>query len=56
MPVWLWQGEEDVLVPPAHASYLAAHVPRARLELVPEAGHWLDDHHRTMLTWLAGEE
>jgi pimeloyl-ACP methyl ester carboxylesterase len=54
LPVWLWQGTDDVLVPPSHARYLAEHIPGARLELVAGAGHWLDDHHRTMLAWLAG--
>ena len=55
VPVRIWQGQDDVLVPAAHARYLADRIPGARLELVPGAGHWLDDHHRAMLAWLAGE-
>lgn len=54
VPVSIWQGEDDVLVPAAHARYLAARIPGARLELVPGAGHWLEDHYRTLLGWLAG--
>lgn len=54
VPVSIWQGEDDVLVPVAHARHLAARIPGARLELVPGAGHWLDDHYRTLLGWLAG--
>lgn len=40
-PVTLWQGEDDVLVPPAHAKALADALPCARLALVPDRGHFL---------------
>ncbi len=56
LPVWLWHGVDDVIVPTAHARYLVEHIPQARLELVPGAGHWLDDHHRRMLVYLAGSD
>jgi pimeloyl-ACP methyl ester carboxylesterase len=38
-PVTVWQGREDWFVPPAHAEWLAGHVPGARLELRAEQGH-----------------
>ena len=38
-PVLLVHGEEDRLVPLAAAEYLVAHLPRARLERIPEAAH-----------------
>jgi pimeloyl-ACP methyl ester carboxylesterase len=52
--VRLWQGDLDVLVPRSHAEYLAAHLPCAEFELVPEAGHLLLDHWPTALDWLLG--
>jgi pimeloyl-ACP methyl ester carboxylesterase len=52
VPVRLWQGELDVLVPRAHGEYLAARLPDARFELVPGAGHLLVDHWPTVLAWL----
>jgi pimeloyl-ACP methyl ester carboxylesterase len=53
VPVRLWQGDVDVLVPSAHSRRLAARIPTAELVLVPGAGHWLDAHHADMLAWLA---
>ena len=38
-PVTVWQGREDWFVPPAHAEWLAGHVPGARLELRADQGH-----------------
>jgi pimeloyl-ACP methyl ester carboxylesterase len=38
-PVAVWQGREDRFVPPAHADWLASHVPGARLELRADEGH-----------------
>lgn len=40
-PVTLWQGEDDVLVPPAHAKALVAALPQARLKLLQKRGHFL---------------
>jgi pimeloyl-ACP methyl ester carboxylesterase len=52
----LWQGELDVLVPRAHCVYIAARLPDARFELIPGAGHALDDQWPAILAWVAGAE
>jgi pimeloyl-ACP methyl ester carboxylesterase len=39
VPVQLWHGTEDRLVPVSHAKWLAAHLPRADIHLVPGEGH-----------------
>jgi pimeloyl-ACP methyl ester carboxylesterase len=39
VPVLLVHGEEDRMVPAAHASWLAEHVPDAELRLSPGVGH-----------------
>jgi pimeloyl-ACP methyl ester carboxylesterase len=39
VPVSIWQGGEDLMVPFAHGEWLAAHVPAARSRLRPEHGH-----------------
>jgi len=39
VPVAVWQGGEDRMVPPSHGAWLAAHVPGARAYLNPDAGH-----------------
>ena len=54
VPVRLWQGDVDVLVPPAHSRRLSARIPAAELVVVAGAGHWLDADHPDMLAWLAG--
>lgn len=54
IPVKLWQGELDVLVPRSHCEYLASKIQEARFELVPGAGHLLVDHDEAMMRWLAG--
>jgi pimeloyl-ACP methyl ester carboxylesterase len=54
VPVCLWQGDLDVLVPRAHGEYLAARIPGATFELVPDAGHLLLDQQADVLSWLAG--
>lgn len=53
-PVRLWQGELDVLVPRTHCEYLAAHLPDADFELLPNAGHMLVDELGPVYDWLAG--
>ncbi|MDZ4159057.1 MAG: alpha/beta hydrolase, partial [Anaerolineaceae bacterium] len=56
-PVWIAAGEDDRLVPPAAARYLAAHLPNARLQLFSGAGHMLvlekpDEVRRGLLDFL----
>jgi pimeloyl-ACP methyl ester carboxylesterase len=39
VPVSVWQGRHDLMVPIAHGEWLAAHIPGARGHLRPEHGH-----------------
>jgi pimeloyl-ACP methyl ester carboxylesterase len=39
VPVTIWQGDQDRMVPFAHGRWLAAHVAGARARLEPGAGH-----------------
>lgn len=39
VPVALWQGEEDLMVPAEHASWLADKIPHADLHLLARHGH-----------------
>jgi pimeloyl-ACP methyl ester carboxylesterase len=39
VPVTVWQGDDDRMVPFAHGQWLAAHVAGARAELRPGEGH-----------------
>jgi len=38
-PVAIWQGDQDRMVPGAHASWLAENIPRSQLRLLPGEGH-----------------
>ena len=39
VPVSVWQGEHDLMVPFGHGQFLAAHVPTAKAHLYPDEGH-----------------
>ena len=39
VPVSVWQGRQDLMVPITHGEWLAAHIPGARVHLRPEHGH-----------------
>jgi pimeloyl-ACP methyl ester carboxylesterase len=39
VPVAVWQGDEDRMVPFGHGAWLAAHIPEARAHLAPGEGH-----------------
>ena len=39
VPVAVWQGRQDAMVPFAHGEWLAAHVPGAEAHLVDDEGH-----------------
>ena len=39
VPVELWQGNDDFMVPHAHGYWLKKHIPTAKLNFVPGEGH-----------------
>jgi pimeloyl-ACP methyl ester carboxylesterase len=39
VPVALWQGDADLMVPFAHGQWLAAHLPQAQAHLLDGEGH-----------------
>jgi pimeloyl-ACP methyl ester carboxylesterase len=39
VPVTIWQGEQDLMVPFAHGQWLVTHIPRAHAELRVDDGH-----------------
>ena len=41
IPIQLRDGEQNALVPPAHAQYLARAIPNAHLTICPGEGHLL---------------
>jgi pimeloyl-ACP methyl ester carboxylesterase len=55
MPVHLWHGGIDTVIPPSHAWYLASAIPNATLHLCPGEGHMLMwNHLRQMLVIATG--
>lgn len=39
VPVHLWQGDDDFMVPHSHSRWLASKIPTAQLNFIPENGH-----------------
>lgn len=39
IPVLLWQGDDDLMVPHSHSRWLASKIPTAQLNFIPENGH-----------------
>ena len=39
-PVFLWQGDDDLMVPHAHSRWLEKHIPTAVLRFIPGQGHF----------------
>jgi pimeloyl-ACP methyl ester carboxylesterase len=39
VPLQLWQGQHDLMVPLAHGQWLAAKLPQAEWHYLPDAGH-----------------
>jgi pimeloyl-ACP methyl ester carboxylesterase len=51
--IYLWQGEEDVSVPPAMGRYMAEKIPNCTAEFIRGAGHfWIMEHLPEMLAKL----
>ncbi|MFN3919861.1 MAG: alpha/beta fold hydrolase [Methylohalobius sp.] len=40
LPVALWHGDADTVVPLTHARYLAERLPKAKLHVLPKEGHY----------------
>ena len=40
-PVYLWQGEVDVVVTPAMGRHMAREIPRCEARFLPQEGHLL---------------
>lgn len=39
VPVAVWQGDRDLMVPPGHGRWLADRIPEVRAHLLPDEGH-----------------
>jgi pimeloyl-ACP methyl ester carboxylesterase len=56
VPVAVWQGDQDLMVPPAHARWLGEHVAGAEVTVLPGEGHLTlaTDRMGDVQAWLAG--
>ena len=56
VPVHLWHGEEDLVVPMHHAEDVASRLPDARVHKLEDTGHFsIQQHYGTMLDTLLAE-
>lgn len=57
MPVTVWRAGQDLMVPPAHGEWLAAHIPGAKPRSEPAEGHisLLTNHLRDIVDQLAAD-
>lgn len=55
VPLQIWQGEQDLMVPFNHGSWLSQHIPQAEAHLTPVDGHLTLYVHRVqeVHAWLA---
>lgn len=58
VPTLVVTGADDVLIPPAESERMARAIPRARLEILPDAGHLVSyereaEFNRLLAEWLA---
>jgi pimeloyl-ACP methyl ester carboxylesterase len=55
VPVQVWQGDQDLMVPHAHAEWLARHIPGAEVHMSPGDGHLtvVENHLGEVHAWLA---
>ena len=52
MPTLLVLGDEDMIAPPAIGEFLVARLPSAKLEVVQNASHDLEEEHPAFLASL----
>jgi pimeloyl-ACP methyl ester carboxylesterase len=57
VPVQLWQGGQDLMVPRAHGEWLARHVPGAEVHISPGDGHFtvVEHHVGEVHAWVASQ-
>ncbi|WP_276971687.1 alpha/beta fold hydrolase [Ferrimicrobium acidiphilum] len=55
-PVQIWQGDQDLMVPVQHSSWLANHIHSSELLRLPDEGHLSTPLHNStkILSWLKG--
>jgi len=56
VPVQVWQGDQDLMVPAAHGEWYARHIPGADLRRSPDDGHLtvVENHLGEVHAWLSG--
>ena len=55
IPVYLWHGEADAIVPVSLGRYLADHIPHCEARFIPKAGHlWIFEGYEEIFQVLQG--